>query len=29
MWLFTGFAGLAALVLCLTGLWLALRRRPR
>lgn len=29
MWPLTGFAGLAAGVLCLTGLWLALRRRPR
>lgn len=29
MWLFTGFAGVAAFVLCLTGLWLALRRRRR
>ncbi len=28
MWLFTGFAGLAACVLCLTGLWLAFRRTP-
>lgn len=28
MWLLTGFAGLAAAVLALTGLWLALRR-PR
>ena len=26
MWLFTGFAGVAAWILCLTGLWLALRR---
>ena len=29
MWLFTGFAGVAAFVLCLTGLWLALRRGRR
>ena len=28
MWLLTGFAGVAAFVLCLTGLWLALRRQP-
>jgi TRAP-type C4-dicarboxylate transport system permease small subunit len=28
MWLFTGFAGLALAALALTGLWLALRRRP-
>jgi TRAP-type C4-dicarboxylate transport system permease small subunit len=29
LWLFTGFAGLAALALALTGLWLALRPRGR
>lgn len=29
MWLFTGFAGLAAGLLCVTGLWLAFRRAPR
>ena len=29
LWLFTGFAGLAAAVLALTGLWLALRRGRR
>ena len=29
MWLFTGVAGLAAALLCLTGVWLALRRSPR
>ncbi len=28
MWLMTGFAGGAAAVLCLTGLWLAVRGRP-
>lgn len=28
MWLITGFAGAAATLLALTGLWLALRRRP-
>jgi len=29
LWLFTGFAGLAAAALALTGLWLALRPRGR
>lgn len=29
MWLFTGFAGVAAGVLCLTGLWLAFSRGRR
>lgn len=29
MWLFTGFAGVAAGVLCLTGLWLALTQGRR
>ena len=29
LWLFTGFAGLMAVALALTGLWLALRRNHR
>lgn len=29
MWLFTGFAAVAAGILCVTGVWLALRRPPR
>ena len=29
LWLFTGFAGLAAAALALTGLWLATRPRGR
>jgi len=29
LWLFTGFAGLAAMALALTGLWLAVRGRRR
>ncbi len=29
LWQFTGFAGLAAAALALTGLWLALRPRGR